>query len=205
MNPLLPGGSGTTPEPTRNASVINQGTNEGESQNDPHPEASIFHGQREQNSGTERDYDTYSQKAWRLSTNLQNTRSKERPKSITQPRLSPRDNVSASKDQKLRGWPKWSCKLLVVHNILVISIAVTMHTKMASPQEALAKQRPITPMASRNKLSFQVRRKTKVADQRSPRPIPNRLSNFAPSTRRVSTQGSIPINFLSETQNPSEF
>ena len=58
MSPLLPGGSGTTPEPTRNASGINQGTNEDDSQNDPHPEASLFHGQREQNSGTERDYDT---------------------------------------------------------------------------------------------------------------------------------------------------
>ena len=57
MNPLLPGGSGTTPEPTRNASGINQGTNEDDSQNDPHPEASLFHGQREQNSSTERDYD----------------------------------------------------------------------------------------------------------------------------------------------------
>ena len=57
MNPLLPGGSGTTPEPTRNASGINQGTNEDDSQNDLHPEASLFHGQREQNSGTERDYD----------------------------------------------------------------------------------------------------------------------------------------------------
>ena len=58
MNPLLPGGSGTTPAPTRNASGINQGTNEDDSQNDPHPEASLFHGQREQNSGTERDYDS---------------------------------------------------------------------------------------------------------------------------------------------------
>ena len=57
MNPLLPGGSGTTPEPTRNASGINQGTNDDDSQNDPHPEASLFHGQREQNSGTERGYD----------------------------------------------------------------------------------------------------------------------------------------------------
>ena len=57
MNPLLPGGSGTTPELTRNASSINQGTNEDDSQNDPHPEASLFHGQREQNSGTERGYD----------------------------------------------------------------------------------------------------------------------------------------------------
>ena len=59
MNPLLPGGSGTTPEPTRNASGINQGTNEDDSQNDPHPEASLFHSQMEQNSGTERDYDMY--------------------------------------------------------------------------------------------------------------------------------------------------
>ena len=57
MNPLLPGYSGATPEPTRNASSNNQGTNEDDSQNDPHPEASLFHGQREQNSGTGRDYD----------------------------------------------------------------------------------------------------------------------------------------------------
>ena len=57
MNPLLPSGSGTTAEPTRNASGINQGTNEDDSQNDPHPEASLFHGQREQFSGTERGYD----------------------------------------------------------------------------------------------------------------------------------------------------
>ena len=57
MNPLLPRGSGTTPEPTRNASGINQGTNEDDSQNDPHSEGSLFHGQREQNSGTERGYD----------------------------------------------------------------------------------------------------------------------------------------------------
>ena len=57
MDPLLPGGSGTTPEPIRNASGINQGRNEDGSKNDPHPEASLFHGQREQNSGTEWDYD----------------------------------------------------------------------------------------------------------------------------------------------------
>ena len=39
MNPLLPGRSGTTPEPSRNALNTSQGTNEGDSQNDPHPEA----------------------------------------------------------------------------------------------------------------------------------------------------------------------
>ena len=47
MNPLLPGGCGTIPEPTRNASGINQGTNEDDSQDDPHPDASLFHGQRD--------------------------------------------------------------------------------------------------------------------------------------------------------------
>ena len=57
MNPLLPGHSGTAPEPTRNTTRNNQGTNEDGSQTDPHPEASLFHGQREQNSGTENDYD----------------------------------------------------------------------------------------------------------------------------------------------------
>ena len=77
MNPLLPGGSGTTPEPTRNASGINQGTNEDDSQNDPHPEASLFQGQREQNSGTERDYDTYQ-----CSTRNKGIWGKEPPKKI---------------------------------------------------------------------------------------------------------------------------
>ena len=51
MNWLLPGGSGTTPEPSRNALSISQGTNEEDSQNDPHPEAGLFHGQMTQNSG----------------------------------------------------------------------------------------------------------------------------------------------------------
>ena len=41
MNPLLPGYSGATPEPTRRASGNNQGTNEDDSQNDPHPEADL--------------------------------------------------------------------------------------------------------------------------------------------------------------------
>ena len=46
MNPLLPGHSGTAPEPTRNTTRNNQGTNEDGSQTDLHPEASLFHGQR---------------------------------------------------------------------------------------------------------------------------------------------------------------
>ena len=44
MNPLLPGYSGTTPEPTRSALGNNQGTNEDDSQNDPHPEADLSQG-----------------------------------------------------------------------------------------------------------------------------------------------------------------
>ena len=44
MNPLLPGHSRTTPEPTRNALNTIQGTNEDDSQNDPHPEADLTQG-----------------------------------------------------------------------------------------------------------------------------------------------------------------
>ena len=58
MNPLLPGHSGTTPEPTRNTSNNNQGANEEGSQNDPHPEAGLFHGQTTRNAGLEEDHDT---------------------------------------------------------------------------------------------------------------------------------------------------
>ena len=57
MNPLLPGHSGTTPEPTRNTTHNNQGTNEDGSQNDPHPEAGPFHGQATRNVSLEEDHD----------------------------------------------------------------------------------------------------------------------------------------------------
>ena len=45
MNPLLQGHSGTTTEAPGNALSTNQGTNEDNSQNDPHPEAGLFHSQ----------------------------------------------------------------------------------------------------------------------------------------------------------------
>ena len=57
MNPLLPGHSGTTPEPTRNTTRNNQGTNEDGSQNDPHPEAGPFHGQITRNVNLEKRHD----------------------------------------------------------------------------------------------------------------------------------------------------
>ena len=59
MNPLLQGHSGTTPEPSRNALSTSQGTNEDDSQNDPHPEAGLFHGQLTQNSGPEDGRDNF--------------------------------------------------------------------------------------------------------------------------------------------------
>ena len=59
MNPLLPGHSGTNTEPTRNALNTNQGTNEDDPQNDPHPEAGLFHGQMTQNFGPEDDHDRF--------------------------------------------------------------------------------------------------------------------------------------------------
>ena len=58
MNPLLPGHSGTTPEPTRNKSHNNQRTNEDGSQNDPHPEAGPFPGQTTRNVSLEEDHET---------------------------------------------------------------------------------------------------------------------------------------------------
>ena len=42
MNPLIQGHSGTPPETSRNAFRTSQGTNEDDSQSDPHPEAGIF-------------------------------------------------------------------------------------------------------------------------------------------------------------------
>ena len=51
MNPLLRGYSGTAPETSRNALSTSQGTNEDNSQSDPHPEAGLFHNQMTQKSG----------------------------------------------------------------------------------------------------------------------------------------------------------
>ena len=45
--------SGTVPETFRNINVENQGTNEDDSQSDPHPEAGLFRSQTTQNSGPE--------------------------------------------------------------------------------------------------------------------------------------------------------
>ena len=42
MNPLLQGHSGTTPETSRNLFSKNQGTNEDDSQSNPHPEAGLL-------------------------------------------------------------------------------------------------------------------------------------------------------------------
>ena len=44
MNPLLPGRSGTTPEPSRNAMNTSQGTNKNDSQNNLHLEADLTQG-----------------------------------------------------------------------------------------------------------------------------------------------------------------
>ena len=57
MNPLLPGHSRTTPEPSRNALNSSRGTNEDDSQNDPRLEVGLSHGQMTQNSGPEDRHD----------------------------------------------------------------------------------------------------------------------------------------------------
>ena len=58
MNPLIRGHSGTTPDMSQNAFNTNQGTNEDDSQSDPHSEAGIFGNQTMRNSGQEDRRDT---------------------------------------------------------------------------------------------------------------------------------------------------
>ena len=57
MNPLLQGRSEATPEASRNPLSTSRGANEDDSQNDPHPDAGLFHSQITQNSGPEEDHD----------------------------------------------------------------------------------------------------------------------------------------------------
>ena len=86
MNPLLQGHSRTTPEPSRNALSNSQGTNEDDSQNDPHPEAGLFHGQMAQNSGAEDGHDNYYTNGMVI---LQYTKPK-----ITKPKISKVEKIS---------------------------------------------------------------------------------------------------------------
>ena len=60
MNPLIQGHSGTVTETSLNAFGTNQGTNEDNSQSDPHPEAGIFRSQTTQNSGPEVNHENNS-------------------------------------------------------------------------------------------------------------------------------------------------
>ena len=57
LNPLIQGHSGTTPETSRNTLGTNQGTNEDDSQCDPHPEASSSQSQNTRSSGPDDPYD----------------------------------------------------------------------------------------------------------------------------------------------------
>ena len=52
MNPLLQSHSGTTPEMSRNMFSINQGTNEDDSQSNPHPEAGLLSSDQEDRHDT---------------------------------------------------------------------------------------------------------------------------------------------------------
>ena len=57
LNPQIRTHSGTVPGTFRNTNVENQGTNEDDSQSDPHSEAGIFRSQITQNSGPEVGHD----------------------------------------------------------------------------------------------------------------------------------------------------
>ena len=57
MSPLIQGHSWTAPETSRNAFSTSQGTNEDDSQSDPHPDVGIFHNQTMQNSGPRDGHD----------------------------------------------------------------------------------------------------------------------------------------------------
>ena len=57
LNPLIQGHSGTAPETSGNTLRTSQGTNEDDSQSDPHPEARVSQIQTAQNYGPDDAYD----------------------------------------------------------------------------------------------------------------------------------------------------
>ena len=60
LNQQIQTHSETVPGTFRNTNVENQGTNEDDSQSDPHPEAGVFQSQTTRNSGPEDPHDSYS-------------------------------------------------------------------------------------------------------------------------------------------------
>ena len=64
LNPQIRTHSGTVPGTFRNTNLENQGTNEGDSQSDPHPEAGIFRSHTTQNSGPEVGHDSHHVCFW---------------------------------------------------------------------------------------------------------------------------------------------
>ena len=68
LNPQITTHSETVPGTFRNTNVENQGTNEDDSQSDPHPEAGIFCGQTTQNSDLEECYDRRISSSERFTT-----------------------------------------------------------------------------------------------------------------------------------------
>ena len=72
MNPLLQGYSGTTPETPRNVFSINQGTNEDDSQSNPHPEAGLLTSGGEDHhdmaTGVQRERERERESVWMVAT-----------------------------------------------------------------------------------------------------------------------------------------
>ena len=77
MNPLLQGHSGTTPETSWNMFIINQGTNEDDSQSNPHPEAGLLTSGREDRhdmaTGVQRERGRERERVRRRATGIKNS------------------------------------------------------------------------------------------------------------------------------------
>ena len=67
-NPLLQGYSGTTPETSRNMFSINQGTNEDDSQSNPHPEAGRLSSGREDRHDMATGVQRERERVWMVAT-----------------------------------------------------------------------------------------------------------------------------------------
>ena len=105
MKPLLQGHTGTAPETSRNALSTSQGTNEDDSQSDPHPETGSFHNQMTENSGREDGHDMVTgvhEEATYCSPRTSSGKQKKKNHSTSQPHVHGDDAFATIKaDQKL--------------------------------------------------------------------------------------------------------
>ena len=106
LNPQIRTHSGTVRGTFRNTNVEHQGTNEDDSQSDPHPEAGIFCSQTTQNSGPEVGHDMVTG----VTEDIRNRRDMVTANQEKIPYCSPGTSSEKQKNARSTSQPQFRCE-----------------------------------------------------------------------------------------------